>query len=353
MSISGNILIDKIRITFPADAVLELGYTEVDYIETTRETLEKYYPKNAYSVGKSRGEIKITLTSTRFKPSHNFAYTDVNIEMPSEKWLLNLFLKLGFKNRRLGETARIVRFHLTKNVIVNKPVPFYKKFLSDYPFASRYKPAFVYSNEDNSTLRIATQKRNKEKEDINGDRMIIFYDKVQELRDKANLDRITLKEPLTDEEISILEACGGCYNRRLRELYLDNLNLLRCEQQYKYKEKIKPLAWFLNGDTDDILTVGVLIDLLKEETLYKKLNSFYTQQLQKIIFYNEPNAKGVKRLNSYQRSFFDLIQEADITELKLIYKACGLVDKFEKNLKKFFECNADDLYAELYQKLCG
>lgn len=353
MTINGNILIDKIRITFPAETLSVIRFAETDYIEKARETLEKYYPKNAYSVGKSRGEIKITLTPTRFKPSHNFAYTDVNIEMPSEKWLLNLFLELGFKNRRFSETARIVWFHLTKNVIVNKPVPFYKKFLSGYPFASRYKSAFVYSSEDNSTLRIATQKRNKEKKDIKGDRMIIFYDKVQELRDKANLDRITLKEPLTDEEISILEACGGCYNRRFRELYLDNLNLLRCEQQYRYKEKLKPLTWFLNGNTNDVLNVNTLIELLKEESLYEKLNSFYTQQLQEIIFYNEPSVKEVKRLNSYQRSFFDLIQVADITELKLIYKACGLVDKFEKNLEKFFKHNADDLYTELYQKLCG
>lgn len=353
MSINGNILIDKIRITFPADLLSEIGFSEKDYIETTRETLEKYYPENAYSVSKSRGEIKITLTPTRFKPSHSFAYTDVNIEMPNEKWLLNLFLELGFTNRRFSETARIVWFHLTKNVIVNNPVSWYKKFLSCYPCARGYKPAFVYSSEDNSTLRIATQKHNKEKEDINGDRMIIFYDKVQELRDKANLDRITLKEPLTDEEISILEACGGCYNRRFRELYLDNLNLLRCEQQYKYREKIEPLAWFLNGNTNNVLNVNTLIDLLEEESLYEKLNSFYTQQLQEIIFYNEPNIKEVKPLNSYQRSFFELVQRADITELKLIYKACGLVDKFEKNLKRFFKHNADDLYTELYQKFCG
>lgn len=353
MTINGNILIDKIRITFPAETLSVIRFAETDYIEKARETLEKYYPKNAYSVGKSRGEIKITLTPTRFKPPHNFAYTDVNIEMPSEKWLLNLFLELGFKNRRFGETARIVWFHLTKNVIVNNPVSLYKKFLLGYPFASRYKSAFVYSSEDNSTLRIATQKRKKEKEDINGERMIIFYDKVQELRDKANLYSITLKEPLTDEEITELESHGVNYSRRLRSLDLNNLNLLRCEQQYRYKEKLKPLTWFLNGNTNNVLTINTLIELLEKESLYEKLNSFYTQQLQEIIFYNEPNIKEVKRLNSYQRSFFELIQRADITELKLIYKACGLVDKFEKNLKRFFKHNADDLYTELYQKFCG
>ena len=92
MSINGNILLDKIRITFPVETLSVLGRTEKNYIEKTRETLENYFPSSAYSVSKSRAEIKITLTPTRFKPPHNFAYTDVNLEMPSEKWLLNLLL---------------------------------------------------------------------------------------------------------------------------------------------------------------------------------------------------------------------------------------------------------------------
>ena len=225
-------------------------------------------------------------------------------------------------------------------------------FLSVYPFAFSFKHTYVYSSEDNATLRLSTQKRNKEKEDINGDRMIIFYDKVRELMDKANLTHITLKEPLTDEEIAVLEVHNVNYSRKFRSLDLHNLNLLRCEQQYRYKEKIKPLARFLNGNNKDILSVNTLINLLEEESLYEKLNSFYTQQLKKIIFYNEPNIKEVKPFDSYQRSFFDLIQNADITELKLIYETCGLSDKFEKILKQFFKFYADDLYTELYQKFC-
>ncbi|MCM1265989.1 MAG: hypothetical protein NC200_07300 [Candidatus Gastranaerophilales bacterium] len=352
MAINGKILIDKIRITFPVEILSEIEHTTESYIEKTRETLGKYYPDSAYRVSKNRGELKITLTPTRFKPPHNFAYTDVNIEMPSEKWLLNLFLELGFKNRRLSETARIVWFHLTKNVIVNKPVPLYIMFLSNYPFAHKYKPACIYSSEDNTTLRIATQKRKREKEDIRGDRMIIFYDKVQELRDKANLDRITLKEPLTDEEIALLESHEVYYSKRLRRLDLNNLHLLRCEQQYRYKGKIEPLAKFLNNNTNDVLRASVLIDLLEKESLYKELNSFYVQQLKKVIFYNEPNTKEVQSRNSYQRSFLDLLQMADIKELKLIYKACGLDDKFDKNLKKFFENSMSNFYTELYEKLC-
>lgn len=353
MPINGNILIDKIRITFPVEMLSEIEHTAESYIEKVRETLEEYYPKGAYSVSKSRGEIKITLTPTRFKPAHNFIYTDTNLEIPSERCLLDLLLVLGFKNRRLSETARIVWFHLTKNVITDKPVQSYINLLSCYPFARCYKPAYIYSSEDNATLRIATQKRNTEKEDINGDRMIIFYDKVQELRDKANLNYIHVKEPLTDEEIALLESNEVYYSRRFRKLDLENLNLLRCEQQYRYREKIKPLARFLNDNANDVLTVNTLIDLLEKESLYARLNSFYIQQLKEVIFYNEPNTKEVQPLDSYQRSFFDLLQTTNITELKLIYKACGLTDNFNSWMKKFYRNKTDNLYAELYQRLCG
>lgn len=353
MPISGNILIDKIRITFPIATLTALMHTAKSYIEEAREILEQYYPRSAYSVSKSRGEIKITITPTRFKPAHNFTFTDTNLEMPSENWLLNLLLELGFKNRMFGETARIVLIHLTKNVVVNKPVHWYIKLLSSYPFARGYKPAYIYSSEDNATLSLATQKHNTEKADTNGDRMIIFYDKVRELLDKTSLKSIEVKEPLTDEDIAVLKSHEVYYNRRFRRLDLDNLNLLRCEQQYKYREKIKPLARFLNDNTNDVLTVNTLIELLKKESLYTKLNSFYIQQLKKIIFYNEPNTKQVQPLDNYQRSFFDLVQKADITELKLIYKVCGLTDNFNLWMKKFYKSKMNDLYAELYRKLCG
>lgn len=352
MAINGNILIDKLRITFPIDTLSELSTTERTYIEKVRETLEQYYPATAYSISSSRGEIKITLTPTRFKPPHNFAYTDTNLEMPSEKWLLNLLLKLGFQNRRFSETARIVWIHLTKNVIMNEQVSLYKEFLSSYPFANGYKSALISSSKNNATLRIATQKRNTERDDINGERTIIFYDKGQELRDKANLDCIDLKEPLTKEEIAILKAHDVFYNRRFRKLDLYNLNLLRCEHQYRYREKIKPLARFLNNGTNNVLTVDVLINLLAQRALYKKLNSFYVQQLKKIIFYKKPNVQEALPFDSYQRSFLDLLKNADITELKLIYKTCGLSDKLDKNLKNFYKINSCDVYTELYQKLC-
>ena len=62
MAINGNILIDKLRITFPIDTLSELNTTEKTYIEKVRETLEQYYPATAYSISSSRGEIKITST---------------------------------------------------------------------------------------------------------------------------------------------------------------------------------------------------------------------------------------------------------------------------------------------------
>lgn len=351
MAISGKILIDKLRICIPIDALVYIEHTDKSYIANAREVLSNYFPARAYSVSNSRNEIKITLTPTRFKPPHNMSFTDVNIEMPAESWLLNLLKVLGFTNRRFSESSRIVMIHLTKNIITKNRVGYYIKFVSQYPLKLGYKSAFVYSSDINRTLRIATQKHNTEKDDINGQRNIIFYDKIQELLDKANLDNIYLKEPLSKEVIKELKSYNVFYNREFNRLSLNNLNLLRCELQYKYKEKIKPLANFLNGNTDDTLTVATLMDLLAENQLYEKLDTFYVKQLKEVIFYKEPDKQENKTFTSFQHAFSELLKKSDIGEMQLIYNACGLSNKFHKNLIKIF-CNTNnDLYNELYNKL--
>ena len=68
MSISGKILIDKLRICIPFETFTELGLTPDFFKEKIKEVLEKYYPAKAYRVSPSRNELKITLTPTRFKP---------------------------------------------------------------------------------------------------------------------------------------------------------------------------------------------------------------------------------------------------------------------------------------------
>lgn len=351
MSISGKILIDKLRICMPVEVLAEVGYTDKSYIIKAREILSKYFPARAYHVSKIRSEIKITLTPTRFNPPLNNYFTDVNIEMPTEFWLLKLLKELEFSNRRYSKLTRIVVIHLTKNIIVNNPVEQYIDFLKHYPLRFGYKSAFVFSSENNHTLRIATQKRNTEKDDINGQRNIIFYNKVQELIDKANIDHIHPKIPLLKDEIKELKLHDVFYKRKFNRLSLLNLNLLRCELQYKYKEKIKPLANFLNCNTNDTLTVATLMDLLTKNQLYEKLDTFYIKQLKEVIFYKKPDKLKHKTFTSFQNAFSKLLKKSDIGEMQLIYNVCGLSDKFHKNLIKFFSNTNNDLYNELYNKL--
>lgn len=350
MTISGNILIDKIRISVPIHNFIALNLDlETKKLEISK-ILSKYYPKNAYNVGISRGRLRITLTPTRFNPPNILNYTDTNLEMPTELWLYNLFSELGFENRRLSEFANITLIHLTKNIITDNPVLDYITFLSTYPFANGFESAFIYSSHNNKTLRIATQKRNKEKDDINGLRNFIFYDKVREIRDKTHLEYIYPKEHLTSAERRVLIEHSVFYNREMNRLSLNGLNLLRCELQYRYKDKIKPLAQALNNSEEESLTVASLMDLLKQGQLYSKLNEFYNSQLKKNIFYCSLDNKQSKMNNSYQKAFEDLLFNNNILELKSIYKACGFSSKFQENLKRAYSTNLNRLYIELYHK---
>lgn len=351
MSISGNILVDKLRISIPVSVLSMLGIKLNDYKVEISNVFEKHYPKTACSVGSSRGYLRITLTPTRFKPPHDNYFTDINIEMPTELWLLNLFDKLGFDNRRLSESATITWIHLTKNLIVDNAVAEYINFLNTYPFKNGYKSGLIYSSSRGRTLRIATQKRDKTKDDINGNRNIVFYDKVLDFVDKANKDFIYPKEPLTKEEIKVLRKHDVFYSEKYNRLSLLNLNMLRCELQYRYKDKISVLAKALNGNNEDSLTVAEIVDLLQQKQLYSKLDEFYKNQLKEVIFYNPPKTIQDTNCNNFQKMFSDLITQNDISKLKIIYKACNLDKKFDGNLKKVFAHTINELYMELYNKL--
>lgn len=354
MSINGKILIDKIRINIPYNVVVEEHIESKFIVADLRETLSKYFYKGAYSVSVSRGDIRITLTPTRYITSDGLA-TDVNLEMPSENWLLNLFIELGFTNYRLAESTRITWIHLTKNLIMNLPVINYIHFLHSLPCKDGLKPSIISSDENNDTLRFSRPKRNIDKEDSNGHFNIIFYNKTKQLKDKANLESVYLKQELTLKERRILKFHNVFYIPQAKQLYFHNLNLLRCEQQYRYKEKIAPIAQHLTGDNKEkVLTVATLMGLLEEGQLYNKLNEFYNTQLQKYIFYNplnSNNTKTIKQLRNYNRVFNDLIHtNKDISELYIVFKALGLEDNFSKYTKKAFGSNAHKLYEELYKK---
>lgn len=350
MSITGNILIDKLRINIPLETLKKIHFDENNYENTVRETLAKHFFKGSFSVNKSYNCIKITLTPTRFKSDENNISSDVNLEMPSESWLLNVFKDLEFDGKELNKTVSIVWIHLTKNILTKKSPSNYIKFLSNYPLKKGFIHSLISSNRYNTSLRIATPKQKTQTKDFIGDRAFIFYDKVQELLDKSNKNGVYLKSPLTKPEIKAISTHGGWYNPESSFLRIGGLNLLRCELQYRYKNKIAPLQHFLNPKSQsDSLTMDTMLNLLKNQELYSKLNEFFTQELTSVIFYKALTQEET-HLSSYQRAFVNLITNNDIVDLQLVYDSLELGHIFKRNVAKFYSGN-NSLYSELYQKL--
>lgn len=352
MSITGNILIDKLRINIPLSILDEVGINAEICKQEIRNKLEEYFiNKKAYSVTTAYNYLRITLTPTRFKPDDNGYYTDTNLEMPSEEWLLSLFQELGFdKNRRIGESANITWIHLTKNIITNKKPLEYIMFLSDFPLKRRFIPSLISSNLQNTSLRLSTPKRNPKEKDILGDRAFIFYDKTQELLNKANKEIITVKTPLTNDEIKHISSFGGYKIENNSILNISGLNLLRCELQYRYKDKIKPLKNFLNPESKtDNLTIATMLNLLRKNELYSRLDNFYTNELQSVVFHRLPDEQQ-KQLTSYKKAFADLVDESDLVTLQLLYDSLGL-SKIFKNNKAVLQSSKNNMYKELYGKL--
>lgn len=352
MSITGNILIDKLRINIPLSILDEVGINAEIYKQEIRNTFEEYFiNKKAYYVTTAYNYLRITLTPTRFKPDDNGYYTDTNLEMPSEEWLLNLFQELGFdKNRRISESANITWIHLTKNIITDKKPLEYIMFLADFPLKRRFIPSLISSNSQNTSLRLSTPKRNPKEKDILGDRAFIFYDKTQELLNKARTGAIILKQPLTNDEIEYISSHGGSYIKEGNYLNISGLNLLRCELQYRYKDKIEPLQKFLNPESKaDTLTIATMLDLLRKNELYSRLDNFYTSELQSVVFYKSPD-ESQEQLTSYKKAFADLVDESDLVTLELLYASLDL-GKIFKNNKAVLQNSKNNLYKELYGKL--
>ena len=353
MSIIGNILIDKLRINIPISLLEELGINAEKHKQDLKNILIKYFlDKKAYSVSTAYGYLRITLTPTRFKPNDRATYTDTNLEMPSEFWLLNLFNELGFnnKNRRIVESSNITWIHLTKNIITDKAPLDYIMFFADFPLRKRFISSLISSNRRNTSLRLSTSKRDASKKDILGDRIFIFYDKTQELLNKANAGNVILKFPLNDDEIKYISQHGGWYMKEGHYLNIRLLNFLRCELQYRYKDKIQPLQKFLNPKSkEDNLTMATIIDLLREKELYTKLETFYTNELREVVFYKLPN-EPQKQLTSYKRAFADLLGDTDLTTLQLLYDSFDLGNIF-KNNRTNLQKSSIDLYRELYKKI--
>lgn len=349
---SGNLLLDKLGFYAPIPELKDLG-VDVDFqLNQMNKCMETFFPQKAYTIKTSRQKLSLCFTPTRYMKNAE-KYTDTNLEMPTEDELYELFARLGLYSLddNVIDKYRVSVLHLTKNNYMNNPPIDYINFLSNRQYKKRFKALQHHSSDTNKTLYVTTLAKHFTEKDKVGDRQYLFYDKAQELQDKANIKEIVLRLGLSEEERALIPF--EAYDSKTKTLRLEKVNILRCELQYRYKPKLQNISNFLIGKKGkDGLKMKTLLDLLKERKLYETLEKYYIKALQDVIFYQEPVIKEKVKLNNYEQMFSELINENPLPpSLMKIFKDNGFGDSFSNLLKKIHSSDINPLYTELYNKL--
>lgn len=348
----GNLLIDKLGFYAPIPELTNLGVDVDAQLNQMNKCMGKIFPQKAYTLKTSRQKLSLCFTPTRYMKNDE-KYTDTNLEMPTEAELYELFVKLGLYNLddNVIDNYRVSVLHLTKNNYMDNPPIKYINFLSNRQYKKRFKALLHHSSDTNKTLYVTTLTKHFTEKDKVGDRQYLFYDKAQELQDKANIKEVVLRFGLSKEELPLVPS--EAYNAGTKTLYLDKVNILRCELQYRYKPKLQNISNFITGKKGkDGFKLKTLLDLLKERKLYETLEKYYIKALQEVIFYQDPVIKEKIKLNKYEQMFAELINEEPLPpSFMSIYKNNGFGDSFSNLLKKVQSADINPLYTELYNKL--
>lgn len=347
-----NLLIDKLGFYAPIPELTNLGADVISQLNQINKCMEMFFPENAYTIKTSRQKLSLCFTPTRYMKNDD-KYTDTNLEMPTEDELYELFARLGLYNLddNVIDKYRVSVLHLTKNNYMDNPPIDYINFLSNRQYKKRFKALLHHSSDTNKTLYVTTLAKHFTEKDKVGDRQYLFYDKAQELQDKANIEKVVLRLGLSKEEQALITS--EAYNAETKTLYLEKVNILRCELQYRYKPKLQNISNFITGKKGkDGLKLKTLLDLLEERKLYETLEGYYINALQDVIFYQEPVIKEKIKLNNYEQMFAELINEEPLPpSLMKIFKDNGFGDSFSNLLKKVQSSDINPLYTELYNKL--
>lgn len=340
------LLIDKLRFYIDNNAFNNEDTSK--FIVNIEKVMSAYYSNNAYLIDTSRHRISLEFTPTRYRTEEG--QTDTNLIMPTEQELYNLFKELGFYDlpENIYNSFVVSKLHLTKNFYTQNAVPRYIKMFKNRKYRAGIKPIQNTSNITNTSLILSTLKKNYSDKNIIGNKVILFYDKVQELKDKAALNEIYLRDPLPLKEVNILPK--GAYSNNPPYLSLNNLHLLRCELQYATSVKLKKLSDFIfDTKNNHDLRLATLLNLLKEQKLYSTLERFYTNELRNNVFFDEPVTKEVK-LSKHEKLLVELIKGKSATRLLGMYKG-SQKDSFSRVLRKLqMTDNSNSLYTELYRK---
>ena len=350
----GNILIDKFRCYInvnPNDKVqTKCMKTHIEKI------LSKHYAPDAFYVNISKNYYRLSFefTPTRYHETItdneiDSETTDTNLEMPKETELLKLFESL-FDNdffREHVNKCKITKLDLTKNFLMKEAVKGYINKLIKRVYKRRYKAILHSSDTINKTLSITTLASNSEKSDKVGDREIIFYDKVLELKG-YNINTVYLKEPLSEAEKAFIPLGVYCD----KWLNLESLNILRVELQYASSNKLSDVSKFLGfKDSQKGLYFKDFFELLLNGELYEKLDDYYVATLTDIMLLNEPTSDN--KLNIYQQIIRDKWDNVWDLQLNSVFKNNGLSKNYRKTLLKVQNTVKSPLIEELKAKIKG
>lgn len=343
------LLIDKLRF-YIDDKYFSNAYKS-KFIENIDKVKSSYYSDNAFMLDTSRHRISLEFTPTRYRTKEG--QTDTNLIMPTEQELFELFKELGFYDLHdnIYNSFIVSKIDLAKNFYTQYTVPRYIKMLKNRKYRAGLKPIQNTSNVTNTSLILSTLKKNYADKNIVGNKVILFYDKVQELKDKAYLNDIYLPVPLPLEDVSILPK--RAYNSHLPNLALDNLHILRCELQYANSIKLKKISDFISNATNSHdLRLATLLDLLQEENLYNTLERFYTNELRNRVFFNEPITQEV-HLSKHEKLLAELIKVNKISATRLLGMYKGSQKKSLSLVLKKLQMtdSSNKLYVELYRKV--
>lgn len=340
------LLIDKLRF-YIDDKYFSNAYKS-KFIENIDKVKSSYYSDNAFMLDTSRHRISLEFTPTRYRTKEG--QTDTNLIMPTEQELFELFKELGFYelHDNIYNSFIVSKIDLAKNFYTQYTVPRYIKMLKNRKYRAGLKPIQNTSNVTNTSLILSTLKKNYADKNIVGNKVILFYDKVQELKDKATLNEIYLRDPLPLKEVKILPKGAYCNNPPY--LCLNNLHIIRCELQYATSVKLKKISDFIfDTKNSHDLRLATLLNLLKEQKLYSTLERFYTNELRNNVFFDEPLNSEVK-LSKHEKLLVELIKGKSATRLLGMYKG-SQKDSLSRVLRKLqMTDNSNSLYTELYRK---
>lgn len=342
-----SVLIDKLKFYIPNELLDILDKTK--FINKTQEVLSKYYAQEAFHISTSRNRMSIEFTPTRYRTDEK--QTDTNLVMPDEATLHKLFIELGFYDlpENIYNSFIISKLHITKNIYTEKSVSLYIRILGYRNYQNGIKPICNTSNTTNSSLILSNLKKDYSDKNIVGNKLILFYDKVQELKDKASLNDIYLREPLIVDDINKLPK--GSYSSHPPYLQLRNLHILRCELQYANSIKLRKVSDFIfKKKNSEDLRLSTLLDLQREQNLYNTLGQFYINELRTNVFFDELAGKEIKQ-SKYEKLFAELIKGKSATRLLGMYQGSQKKSLSQVIKKVQLLDNENYLYNELYQKL--